>query len=751
MRKLVWCPGYFILLLAIEILASANVQAQTDPPKNQSTDSIDSVVYLDQLQTCREGILDERARPADRRRWVEMLFSYNSEHARSMMVELFQMSDRPKVQQTLCDVLRSDVRNHPTRISDDYLEPLIHLLGASQDNLRQAASFTLSDFPGAQVPVRLGQIAADAQESRIKRLAAVDALAPNIHRRDVVRQLIQLLDVDDREIAFRVMGRLEPVTLETFGKNPERWRLWWIEKSQLRDEDWLGQQLIIYRNRWRRLQEELTLHQNQNRQDREAIVVQTQHFQRELYRAYSPEQRSVRLVEWLDYAHPVVQMTALEIIKSRIGDEGKRPDGQVLAALLRLLNHPSTSIRAEVLQIIQTLNDSEVVDAVLARLDQEKDSTIRQALLKAIGKLNSPAAIPALIKEIANEHANLECVTQAAIALGQIAPGDGDVLALHDPVTPLKNRYLSISVEQMELKAALLTAMAGVAHVSFAPEFMDAVESNDPNVLQPAIRGLRAIGDNSKLIRFRALMSHADPLVRLAATGAVGEMGREDADLETILTRLQPAMETNALVRSSAWHSLQSFMSRRSIEERIEASQRLRDQPDLEIRYLLELVDAFSSSQSDSAYLEKVLDRLTLVLTRQKKYAQSIAYLRQLHQMKKGRNNDSDNGSAQDVGLVWLGAVLRSASPGDVAHVIRQLRQSANQPHQRKIMSAIIEFLDSTEMVENAERTRQLLTTLQSISTDGWGVEWSQALDRWSLRSKSQLEKSKPEKKSDQN
>ncbi len=749
MRNSVWLPGVLVLSMALHLSAGAGVQAQTDPPQNPpstSTESADSTEHANQLKTCREGILDVQARATDRQRWVEMLFSYQGEQAKSLIIELFQMSDRPEVQQTLCEVLRSDVRSHPNRISDDYLEPLIRLLGAAQDNLRQAASFTLSDFPGGQVPIRLGQIAADAQETRIKRLAAIDALAPNIHRRDVVRQLIQLLDVDDREIASRVMDRLEVVTLETFGNNPERWRLWWVEKSQLSNEAWLGQQLNIYRNRWRKLQEEFSTFNNQVRHDREEIVVQTQHFQRELFRAYSPEQRSIRLVEWLDFAPPVVQMTALEIIKSQIADEGKRPQGQVLAALLRLLNHPSNSIRREVLQIVQTLNDPEVVEAVLARLEQEKDSSIRHTFLKAIGHLNSSAAIPALIREIANEQASDECVAEAAIALGQIAPGDGEVLALHDPVLPLKNRYLSISTDQLELKAALLTAMAGVGDAAFIPELIDAVESDDPNVLQPAIRGLRAIGDQSKLIRFRALMSHADSMVRLAATEAVGELGREDADLETILTRLQPAMEPNDLVRSSAWLSMQLFMNRRSIEERIEASQRLRDQPDLEIRYLLELVETFSSSNSDKTHLEKVLDRLARVMTQQNKYAQSVPYLRQLYQIKKGRGQ----GVAQEIGLVWLGAVLRSASPGDVADVIRQLGQSANEKDNLKIMTTIIDYLDSDEMAVSSERTQKLLGSLQSITADGWGEVWSQALDRWSLRSKPLAEKTKLQNNSDQ-
>ena len=97
-------------------------------------------------------------------------------------------------------------------------------------------------------------------------------------------------------------------------------------------------------------------------------------------------------------------------------------------------------------------------------------------------------------------------------------------------------------------------------------------------------RALVDIGEGSKLPRLRTLMGHADPLVRLAATEAVGRLGQEDADLESLLNRLNPSIEDNELAREAAWRGFCRYLSTRSVPDRIRASERLRELPELEVR-----------------------------------------------------------------------------------------------------------------------------------------------------------------------
>lgn len=712
------------LFQPLDWVVAAPVQADSKQiPANHSTSSD----HLNQLNKCREGIMDENARPQDRRHWVELLFSYRSDHAMEMIVELLLQSHQPEVQQVLCEVLRIQMRNHPELLNPVFFDPLLKLLGAQQAELRQASSLALSEFMDKALTIRLGQIAADDHEPKIKRMAAIDSLAPNTHRREVVQQLIRLLDMNDVEIISHVMVSLEQASSATIGQKSERWRLWWIENSQLSNEDWLQQQLQIYRDRWRRLADEYAVYDQQSRVERDAITAQTQHFQRELFRADSPQQRSVRLLEWLDDSLPVVQITALEMIKARIADEGKRPEGEVLATLHRLLDHSSPFIRREVLLIVQTMNDAISVHAVLKRLDQEKDPNTRLALLRAVGKLKPPQAVSALIKEIANQSAALECVAEASIALGEIVAQHKEVLLHDNPVSAIKKRYQSISAEDIELRAALLSAMAGIADSLFRNELLGAIESDDPNILQPTIRGLGAIGDRSQLVRFRSLMGHDDPMVRLAATEAVGDLGKEDADLETILTRLKSSVESNALVRQAAWQGLVSFMRRRPTTERIYASLRLRNTPELEIRYLENLLEDFSATHTDPVDQEKVLDRLTKLLFRQKKYTQAIPHFHRLYQMKLERKDHF----AQNIGLRWLTTILHGAGSDEISDVIIQLRQSVKEDDQFNIMQTIIVYMDSPEMVGDHDRTRIMVEILQSIPIGSWGDPWLQAMSRW--------------------
>ena len=189
MRFFVYLIGLAALVLPVRSLVAESLQLESNPKTTNDTVSSE---HIDQLAKCREGILDDQARSQDRRPWVELLFSYRSNHSETLIVVLLRLSDRPQVQQTLCEVLREYARERPQRLSTGYFEPLMMLLGASQDHLRQAASSALADFPGLLVPIRLGQIATDDLEPKIKRLAAIDALAPNTQRRDVVRQLIHL-------------------------------------------------------------------------------------------------------------------------------------------------------------------------------------------------------------------------------------------------------------------------------------------------------------------------------------------------------------------------------------------------------------------------------------------------------------------------------------------------------------------------------------------------------------------------------
>lgn len=682
--------------------------------------------HVQQLDTCREGLLDPQARPEDRHRWAELLFSYDSPEAASLVVELLSDAQHPDVQRALCEVLADQARRNPNAHDPGLIPPLLDLLGTDDAELRGLAAEALAAFPGEDVPARLGALAAQKDVPLTKRMAAIDAMAPNTHRREVLKQLVQLLSQQSPDITDRVVAALESATPQTFGRDLDRWRQWWEKKSALTEEQWLREQVEVHRERARRLAQELATHRREAEARLETITARARRLQRDLFRALSSDQQEEKLAVWLVDPLPVIKLTALAIIKSRIADEGKRPEGQVLSTLLQALQRDEDPlVRRDVLEIVQTLNDPVVVEAVLGQLDREHDPVTRHAIFQAIGKLDGPEAIPSLIREIGSADGAPDCVREAAIALGKVAEKAKGSEALKDAPKALKARYADVQPDDHAMRAALLSAMAGIADSAFTPEFLGAVESDDGTVLQPAIRGLMAIGNAEKLPRFRTLMTHSDPLVRLAATEAVGQIGGEDADLEGLLTRLDQTIETNELARDAAWRGFQRIISRRSLTDRVKAAERLRHLPKLEVRYLKTLLNALSDEEGHGADRESVLDRLATILLSERRYPEAVPHLRALYDLRAARSDPS----TMETGLRLLDAVLRDPASTGIGDFIRKLADGSPGETTEKAVERVKAYLESEHAQANVPRTRRLLTELRALPPELMGPAWTGLLD----------------------
>lgn len=679
-----------------------------------------------QLETCHAGLIDPDARPEERRRWAELLFSYRAPEATAMMADLLKPGGSPDVQRALAGVIAARGHDAPDRLDAVLVAPLIDLLGAEVDDLRALAARALANFPGSAVPARLGELAADTTASQPMRLAAIDALAANTHRRDVVGHLVRLLGDGTPAITDRVLGVLEPLAPQPIGKDTDQWRSWWNEESRLSEEAWLAERSVVYRDRLRRTDEEFQRFRDDARRDQEAVTARMRSLQREVFRALPADQRDAKLAEWLADPLPVVKQTALTIIKARMADEGKRPDGDVLAGMLALLKNGASGLRRDVLEIVQNIGGPAVVEAVLTQLDQEKSETTRHALFKALGRLDSVDAIPAMIGEIAGGDSPSECVREAASALGQVIGRTDNPEWKQRAAEALKTRIGVAPADNVPLRAALLSAMAALGDPMFRDDFLAAVDSDAPTILREAVRGLRALREVSKLSRVRTLMSHAEPLVRLEAIETVAQLGREDADLERLITRLNPATETNDLARDAAWRGLQQFLATRPVSERVKAAERLRELPDLEIRYLEELAGVLAPSTGSQDDLLTVLDRLGSVLTALGRYGEAVPYLKSLYDVHVAT---SDPG-AFEVGQRLLAATLRGGTPTAAADLIRSFSRGASDEGKSKIVDVVREYMAAPPSPENAERLQALRTQLKSLPADLLPGPWPGILDQ---------------------
>ena len=685
----------------------------------------------DQLRTCREGLLDPQARYDERRRWTDMLLAFRTPQANAIVVELLTKLDNAEVHRAICDVIGQNARRNPERLDATFVAPLIALLDAPDAAVRSLAARALAEFPGEQVPSELARLAAQPDVSIEKRLAAIDALAPNVHLREVVNQLMGLLDAGTPEIASRVMLVLTPVTPEVFGEDVETWRAWWREKSKLSAEAWLSDQVRIYRQRSRSLRDELSRYQSQTQRLHDALTLRMQRFQREFFRTVVEDQRNAKLAEWLADDLPVVQETAVSIIKTQIADEGRRPQDQVLSALLVLLRSDVPHLRRSALDIVQNLSDPEAVRAVLALLEVETDMPTRLAIFKALGKLDNADAVPALVREIASSTSSLECVRAAAMALGSVASKAKEESEMGHALAALKGRFENASPTDQAMHAALLFAMAGLANTAFVPEFRSALESDEPTVLRPAIRGLIAVGDQSRMRRLRTLMAHVDPLVRLEAIHAVGKLGGEEADIEGLLTRLKQTIEPDDRARKAAFLGFMHLLSRRTARERIDGANRLREDPDLQIRYLAELKDALASTNGDDGAYRESLQKLTGILEDNRRFGEAAVHLRTLYDLHKSRQEED----TLDVGLHLLSVLLRSQSSSGVSSLVQELAQSPGDARiGERIVETVANFLDDGTSGAAREYVLALIRELSSVPADLLGAEWTDLLVRSSAR-----------------
>jgi len=473
------------------------------------------------------------------------------------------------------------------------------------------------------------------------------------------------------------------------------------------------------------------------------IIKRLREFAREALKALPAEQRDARLVEWLDDPLDVMKLATMGIVSRRIADEGKRPEGEVLASLLRLLPHDSPVVRREALLIVQNLNDPWVVEGVLARVGEEKDQAIRQVALQSLGKIGSASAIPALVREIESTTSNTDCVREAASALSVLAGAPEAKRVLIEAAVPLLARYQATPGSATALRAALLSAIAGVADASFAAEFVDAIESDDVGVLQAGLRGLRGLGDASRLPRCRVLTGHADARVRLAAVEAVASLGCDDADIEALLVRVDPVVETSELPREAAWRGFKLLTSKLPISERMRVIDRLRGTPDFAVKYMEELAASLSAGPNHVAELDALRDRLSAALVNLGRDAEAAPHLREMYTVRASRGDPS----AAAVGLRWLNAVLNSPTSSGLGELVSRLLATTSDPaRQTEIFQAIQGTFESPALTADAERSRRFLTELRSVSAEPLSGEWTQLLQRLSseVESRNKQAESKP-------
>ncbi len=673
-----------ILVFVLYLAVPGQVMAQPSSPVADEASA--SAADLERLQKYRGFIENKDDSMATRTAQAEELLLTGWSEAVSMVILLLGPEGSADTKIVLCHAVELVARKGKQPLDDHLIEPMLQLLAHESSEVTAASASALSALPDAsgEVAQAIAAVAADSEKPMRQRLAAVEALAPNTDRIDVVGALVGLLEAKEKRLTDRVVQILSLIADVDLGDDKAKWHQWWKDQDARGNESrWLHDQIRHHRRQRelaiKRLADEQASANRRCRQLAERLAQSLS----DHYRLSPPAQKDSLLAAWL--AEPVTECrrVAVMLVAEQIS-EGKPPSDVLRSALRQRYTDASLEVRKLAIETVGALNDPAEAGAILASLGDETNQSIREATLRVLGKLRNPDAIPTLVTELNREGASDECVLAAADALGMLAARgrvDADVVATL--VEPLKSKFAALADDHHAARAAILGAMAAIGAAEFKVEFESNLAADDPDLLVCALQGLAVVGNGEQMDRLISLSSHADARVRQRAIAAVGALGSGE-HIPSIVTRLNPAVETVEGPRKAAWDAFKRICSRLSLGEKVAAVDRLADYPNLTLEYLKELHDHLSQVNPPPSEIVAVRQKLATIYGALGRNSEALVHWRQLFA--------GGNGHKTVYALDFLNCAIVCGKGEQIAEPLESLK-AADDETRNQASAAIIRFI----------------------------------------------------------
>ena len=561
---------------------------------------------------------------------AEELLTTGWPEATPLAVQLLTAPEHPSTRVIMCRAIANVGRAAQMEPDQGLVPPLLNLLGSTDAETATCAGEALAAFPDGKVVHELSKLAADAEAPQQQRLAALAALIPNMDRREVVGELIQLLDSKAPAIREVVLHALDRLTPQSFGEDINAWKAWWQEQSTLSDNEWLRRQVTHHAARLAALERDLEAMRKAASERHTQLAARLAQALTYNYRLTPQAEREALLIRWLEDPVPETRRVAASLIAEQIS-EGDSPSVALRNALRLRYNDSSADVRKLAMEIIGSLNDPADAEPMLARLEVERDPGVRETVLRVLGKLRNPTSLGPLLAELQRPDAPEGCLAAAAEAIGMLAArAPFDEATRQSLVAPLKTHFAQSEGGPARVRVALLGAMAALGMPEFRPEFETNLNSDSPELLLRAIQGIATVGDGDLLDRMSNLTTHADARVRQRALEALAALGTEE-QMATIVARLSPSVEAIEGPRQAAWQAFLQISKRLPLARQIAAADRLVDHPTLAADYLKRLHEEMSSTKPAPAELPAVRERLALLNDALERPCEALPLWRQLH------------------------------------------------------------------------------------------------------------------------
>lgn len=678
-------------------------------------------------------ILDPSVEPATRVTVAGLLIRTGTPESFRIAADILETSPPvPSAQRAVCEALgrigveRPEILRQPG--ADVLATAAARLLSADDAELRVRAAAAVSVFPLDVVLPLAGKIALNKEAPEPQRLAAIDAMARHVQRREVVERLIGLLNDSSPAVVQRAIVVLTPLG-RSVPPRVDEWKNWWATRERMTETEWLVDRVEALSLRERNLENQRNELQSTLDRMNTTVTAKVAELQGDLLFALPERDRDARLIAWLSDPTPAVCGGALQIVLRRISDSSTAPPDPVHTAIIKLLQHASPDVRRRALQVIGATRDRADAQVVLELVRREQDATTRQVGLMVLGQLRNPDAIPDLLREIQSPQSTDEHVAAAAKALAEIAADDDDSgrIRSEDLTTcaeAIKARYLKLGESGNGTRVQLLDGLSAIAVPGFEDVFQKALDRNEPAFVRPAIRGMMRLSNRSRNAQIRALTASSDPGLRLLACEALGVLGNEPGDLESLFQRLKPDAEPQASIRDAAWSAFRDLLVRQPVDQQWFWLDRLSDMPSLKLAYFDFLLGPNSPVILDAESLLRARRAQCGVLIALNRWADAADSMLVVFSSLVAAGDPS----AAEVGAGLVEARLRGGRHDHMGELIERVLAQAPEAAPA-ITDTVATYLKSDDARADRERTARLIEQLRTVHSSLLGTEWDKILN----------------------
>jgi HEAT repeat protein len=562
------------------------------------------------------------------------LLLQNNEQGRSALLSALRSDDNPLAREAVCNALISSRGLSEKIVSlEVFLKPLLDILQGESIPQAELAAEALLLFDYAVVADSLDAILQDQGADRQIRMNAVYALQMRTGT-TALRKLIKLLDDSDAEVAKAAETALQ----EAFGIPVGASRAVWTE---ILDELQLKSPEDIRRERL--LRQEMKLRQVQAERDR----------WQQLY--FSLLDKQYETLDEMSRETAILEMIESELVPVRVWALDKASKFAVLkdelrAKLFILLFDDSRDVRLQASKVFMSIPALNPAEALLERMQFEKDEEVKLAMLEALGEacffafspgsdvnLNTDIKLQTL--QIASGYLQSEsadCIAGAEVIRKILEINNLSRDSIDHYLTLLSDRYQQSLTQNGGIRAELLAVLAHLcgqggakddARALFGPFFEEAlVIENDPALRLAAVQGLSYVDNVEalKLFKKSGLTAGQSLSVQQVVIDVAGQTG-EAIDLEWLLELL-----------NNNGNSDRIWLAIKYICQRQDAAFLMGWLPELEsvastkseyVREILDIAEQKAGGEGDQELLKQVRKQKILWFTQNKIWEQGVGYL----------------------------------------------------------------------------------------------------------------------------